>query len=71
MVNMKVRLLTNYNSYLESDIQNFLNTIDVRQILKIDVYQVSDSKSICMISYLDQEDIRDINIDSIIDKKIL
>ena len=71
MVNMKIRLLTNYNSYLESDIQNFLNTIDVRQILKIEIYQASDGKSSCLISYLDQEDIRDINIDSIIDKKIL
>lgn len=67
MVNAKVRFF--YDSYatsLESEVNTFLKQLDVRQIIKIQ-HGASDNVFSCMILFVSKEDIRDLNIDSVLD----
>jgi hypothetical protein len=70
MINAKVKYIISYPSMIDREVNNFLQTIDVRQIIKIDfVYVGSDSQIICLIMYLELADIRESKIESILDKK--
>ena len=72
MVNAKVKIFNASTSNdLETLINDFLDKIDIRQVVKMD-YQVSgDStkRSYMLITYIDFEDIRDIKIDNILNIK--
>ncbi len=82
MVKCKVKILsvTQGNEQLETKINEFLDTIDVRQILKIDYafttvssgYQnqnISYPRS-CMITYVGLDDIRELKLDTLLNSKI-
>jgi len=67
MINAKVKYIISYPSMINGEVSQFLKTIDVRQIIKIE-HTRSDSQIICLIMYLDLEDIRESKIESILDK---
>jgi hypothetical protein len=77
MINAKVKIFhEDYPDYLESSINIFLETIDVRQIIKTE-YSTSMSvgphqtirSSSAIIYYVDYEDIRDAKIDNVLEIK--
>ena len=54
-------------SFIELEVQKFLNTLDVRQIVKIGFASSNDQNNIvCSIIYIDLEDVRDMRIDTIV-----
>ena len=70
MVNAKVKVLgAQYYSDLEDEINSFLTTIDVRQIIKTE-FSCSGNSSVfrytTIIYYIGIDDIRDIKIDNIL-----
>lgn len=77
MINAKVKIFNvDYPEYLEDCINDFLKTIDVRQIIKTE-YSNSISagphQSIrscsAIIYYVEQSDIRDVKIESVLEIK--
>ena len=67
MVNAKVKVLgAQYYSDLEDEINSFLATIDVRQIIKTEFSCSGNSTVFAMIYYIGVDDIRDIKIDNIL-----
>lgn len=77
MINAKVKIFNEeYVHSLESSVNNFLKTIDVRQIIKTEYssaissgqYNTIRSHS-AVIYYVNIEDIRDAKIDSVLDIK--
>ena len=69
MASAKVRFFyDSYASDLESDVNDFLESLDVRQIIKIQ-HSASDNIFSCMIVYVELDDIRDMNIDSVLKDK--
>ena len=77
MINAKVKIFNEeYVHSLESSVNNFLKTIDVRQIIKTEYsssasvgqYDTIRSHS-AVIYYVNIEDIRDAKIDSVLDIK--
>lgn len=70
MVNAKVKMLLSYNSgSQESQINQFLKTIDVRQIIKIENNNSMTSNSLLCVTYVyyvELEDTRDLKLDKLI-----
>jgi hypothetical protein len=70
MVNAKVKVLgAQYYSDLEDEVNSFLATIDVRQIIKTEFSSSGNSTAFrytAMIYYIGIDDIRDIKIDNIL-----
>ena len=70
MVNAKVKVLgAQYYSDLEDEINSFLATIDVRQIIKTEFSCAGNSSAFrytAIIYYIGIDDIRDIKIDNIL-----
>ncbi len=70
MVNAKVKVLgAEYYSYLEEEVNSFLSTIDVRQIIKTEFSCSANSTTFrhtVIIYYIGIDDIRDIKIDNIL-----
>lgn len=72
MVIPKVKLFNSGDpSTLQNMINEFLSTMDVRQIVKMDYnnsrHQFSQTYS-CLIMYIGLEDVRGIKIDTVLDK---
>ena len=74
MINAKVKFIHNYSWEIDKNVNDFLQTIDVRQIIKIEMSTISDknvgNQVTCLIMYLELADIRESKIESILDKKI-
>jgi hypothetical protein len=68
MVTPKIKVITARAFFLEKDVQTFLNTLDIRQIVKID-YSATNDYYICSIIYLEMEDVRDMKISTLLDIK--
>lgn len=72
MINAKVKILTaSYTKDLETSVNEFLETIDIRQVVKMDFTATGDSDNkriYCNITYVGIDDIRDAKIDNILDK---
>jgi hypothetical protein len=73
MINAKVKVInTDWYSELERQINDFLKTIDVRQIIKTE-YSSSLSSHVksfsVIIYYVEIEDVRDLKIDNVIEIK--
>jgi predicted RNase H-related nuclease YkuK (DUF458 family) len=78
MINAKVKIFNeDYESYLEDSVNQFLKTIDVRQILKT---EYSSSMAVggdsvvlrsysAIIYYVELADVRDIKIDNVLEIK--
>ena len=73
MINAKVKVInTDWYSELERQINDFLKTIDVRQIIKTEYSSSisSHAKSFSVIIYYVQiEDVRDLKIDHVLEIK--
>ena len=67
MINGKVKMIYElHQSSLEQEVNDFLSTIDIRQIIKIS-YTASDHQHYsCMILYVEADDLRDIKIDNVL-----
>ncbi len=73
MIFAKVKIIeTDFSFKLEKEVNDFLKTIDIRQVVKTD-YQVvgitGNWKHSVVIYYVQFEDIRDAKIDSVLDLK--
>ena len=77
MINAKVKIFNeDYNSYLEDEVNKFLETIDVRQIIKteysssmvVSQYTTINSYS-AIIYYVELADVRDAKIDNVLEIK--
>jgi hypothetical protein len=77
MINAKVKIFNeDYDSYLEDTVNKFLETIDVRQIIKTEYsssvsagpHQTIRSYSV-IIYYVELADIRDSKIDNVLEIK--
>ncbi len=77
MINAKVKIIEeDYPSNLEEELNKFLKTIDVRQIIKTEYssgisagqYDTKRTSSV-IIYYVGFEDIRDIKIDNVLEVK--
>lgn len=72
MVVPKVEIFSNSQpDDLQSDINEFLSVMDVRQIVKMEYSSAWGSSSdlhSCIIMYIGLDDVRDIKIDTILDK---
>ena len=77
MINAKVKILNaDYESYLEDAVNQFLETIDVRQIIKTEYsssmtanqYNTIRSYSV-IIYYVDLADIREAKIENVLEIK--
>jgi hypothetical protein len=77
MINAKVKILSaDYESYLEDSVNQFLETIDVRQIIKT---EYSSSVSVgqyntirthsAVIYYVELADVRDAKIENVLEIK--
>ena len=72
MVNAKVKIFNaTTGKDLETITNDFLSSIDIRQVVKMDYQVTGDSNrhSYMLITYIDFEDIRDIKIDNILNIK--
>ena len=66
MVNEKIKMFyDSYQTSLEDEVNQFLCTIDIRQIIKIS-YNSTDQEYSCMILYVESDDLRDIKIDNVL-----
>lgn len=73
MINAKVKMFhSEYSNRLEGEINEFLQTIDVRQIIKTD-YSIASTDSsyryTAIIYYVGLEDIRDAKIENVLEIK--
>lgn len=77
MINAKVKILNaDYESYLEDSVNQFLETIDVRQVIKTEYsssvsvgqYTTIRSHSV-IIYYVDLADIREVKIENALEIK--
>lgn len=74
MINTKVKLINETNEIkFEREVSDFLNTIDIRQIVKSDFSTCCTStggvKFTVMIYYVGIDDVRDAKIDNILEIK--
>lgn len=72
MINGKVKMFNqSYITDLQNEINEFLKTIDIRQVIKMENFAVGDAKKriYCAITYVDIDDIRDVKIDNILEIK--
>ena len=66
MVYGKIKMFyDSYQTSLEDEVNQFLCTIDIRQIIKIS-YNSTDQEYSCMILYVESDDLRDIKIDNVL-----
>jgi hypothetical protein len=66
MINGKIKIFRNgASSSLESEVNEFLETIDIRQVIKTE-YGINENKGTIVIYYVNFEDIRESKIDSIL-----
>ena len=74
MINTRVKVIYNSNDYsFEREVNDFLKTIDIRQIVKTE-YSTCCNSSGCvtysvMIYFVEIEDVRDAKIDNILEIK--
>jgi hypothetical protein len=73
MINARVKVIHETNSYeFEKEVNNFLKTIDIKQIVKTEFSTASDNyhthHSVIMY-YVGIEDVRDAKIDNILEIK--
>ena len=77
MINAKVKIFNaDYDSYLEDSVNKFLETIDVRQIIKTEYsssvsagpHQIIKTNS-AVIYYVELADVRDAKIDNVLEIK--
>lgn len=69
MINAKVKILTSsYTEDLETAVNEFLETIDIRQVVKMDFTATGDANKriYCNITYVGIDDIREAKIVSVI-----
>lgn len=69
MVNAKIKLIMSTDGYedFQGKVNRFLTSIDVRQIIKTDVFIHGETSAYRMVIwYVNFEDIRDIKIDKVI-----
>lgn len=73
MINAKVKILSaDYESYLEDSVNQFLQTIDVRQILKTEYSSsIGHSSPIysVVIYYVELADVREAKIENVLEIK--
>jgi len=73
MINAKVKILTaGYTGDLEKSVNEFLQTIDIRQVVKMDFTATGDQDNkriYCNIIYVGIDDIRDAKIENILEIK--
>jgi hypothetical protein len=69
MINAKAKFIIEYSGMVDLRVNEFLKTIDVRQIIKIELGSLNDNRITCLITYLELDDIRESKIESILDKK--
>jgi hypothetical protein len=73
MINAKVKIFYGeYSTRLEGEMSEFLQTIDVRQIIKTDYSTAATTSSYrytAIIYYVDLEDIRDAKIENVLEIK--
>jgi len=78
MINAKVKIFNeDYNSYLEDEVNKFLETIDVRQIIKTEYsssmslgqYDIIKKSFSAVIYYVELADVRDAKIDNVLEIK--
>ena len=72
MINGKVKMFNQgYISDLEREVNEFLKTIDIRQVIKMENFSTGDGNKriYCAITYVDIDDIRDAKIDNILEIK--
>ena len=71
MINAKIKIFSSeYAVYLESDLNKFLETIDIRQVIKTEHSASAGTlgyRYTAIIYYVEKEDIRDMKIDKIIE----
>lgn len=66
MINGKIKIFRNsIHHSLESEVNEFLETIDIRQVIKTE-YGINENKATIIIYYVNFEDIRESKIDSIL-----
>ena len=73
MINAKVKVfVSEYSLHLETDVNNFLQTIDIRRVIKTEHSTSAGAlgyRYTTIIYYIDMEDIRDIRIDDVLNIK--
>lgn len=73
MINAKVKLFyADYTISLQDEMNKFLQTIDVRQILKTEYSTAANNSSYrytVIIYYLEMYDVRDVKLDNILEIK--
>ena len=73
MINAKVKVFVSEHShYLENEVNSFLQTIDIRQVIKTEHSTSAGAlgyRYTTIIYYIDSEDIRDIRIDDVLNIK--
>lgn len=73
MINAKVKLFyADYITSLQDEMNKFLQTIDVRQILKTEYSTAANNSSYrytVIIYYLEMDDVRDVKLDNILEIK--
>jgi hypothetical protein len=72
MVNAKVKVIEEkWGFSLENSMNEFLKTIDVRQIIKTEFSKSEDNINslIAIIYYIELSDVRDIKIDNVLEVK--
>lgn len=64
MVNARIKIIyTSYSAVFEDKVNEFLNTIDVRQIVSI---RPDLKNNYCLITYVDADSYRDLKLDMLI-----
>lgn len=73
MINAKVKVfVSEHSQYLENEVNSFLQTIDIRQVIKTEHSTSAGAlgyRYTTIIYYVDSEDIRDIRIDDVLNIK--
>jgi hypothetical protein len=70
MINAKVKMFGNtYIGDLQTEVNSFFETIDIRQVIKMENFATGDSnkKNYCVITYVEMCDIRDAKVDKILE----
>ncbi len=72
MINAQVKIFNStYSGDLQKEVNIFLETIDIRQVIKMDFIGTGDDNKrlYCTIVYVGIDDIRDAKIDNILEIK--
>ena len=67
MINARVKVITaDGGSNFERNLNTFLATIDIRQVIKTEHFEPRDSFYRAVIYYVNFEDIREVKIDNVL-----